>query len=65
MGTRDKTSNKAQDVKGRVKETVGSVTGNKDLRRKGKADQLKSGLKDAGEDVKDAASKVKKTVKGS
>ena len=64
MGTKNKTSNKAQDLKGRVKETVGSATGNEDLRTKGRADQTKSSLKDAGEKVKDAGSKVKDAVKG-
>ena len=31
MGTKGKASNKAQDLKGKVKEKVGSATGNKDL----------------------------------
>jgi uncharacterized protein YjbJ (UPF0337 family) len=64
MGTKDKASNKAQDLKGKVKETVGSATGNKDLKTKGKTDQAKAGLKDAGEKVKDAASSVKDAVTG-
>ena len=59
MGTEDKASNKVQDVKGKVKETVGSATGNDDLEAKGKSDQAKAALKDAGENVKDAASSVK------
>ena len=63
MGTRDKASNKIQDLKGRVKEKVGSATGNEDLRTKGKADQTKASLKDAGEKVKDAVSNVKHAVK--
>jgi uncharacterized protein YjbJ (UPF0337 family) len=64
MGTKDKASNKTQDLEGKVKESVGSATGNEDLERKGKADQTKAALKDAGEKVKDAASHVKDTVKG-
>ncbi len=64
MGTRDKASNKVQDVKGKVKEKVGSATGSNDLRVKGKTDQAKSGLKDAGEKVKDAASNVKDAARG-
>ena len=64
MATRDKASNKAQKLKGKVKEQVGSATGNKDLRNKGKSDQAKAGLKDAAENVKDAASNVKDAVKG-
>jgi uncharacterized protein YjbJ (UPF0337 family) len=63
MGTRNKASNKAQDLKGKVKETVGSATGNDDLRTKGKIDQTKSALKEAGESIKDAASNVKASLK--
>jgi uncharacterized protein YjbJ (UPF0337 family) len=40
------------------------VTGNEDLKRKGKAEQTKAALKDSGERVKDAASHVKDAVKG-
>lgn len=59
MGTRDKTANTAQDLKGKVKETAGRATGNKDLKNKGKSDQAKSAIKDVGEKAKDAASTVK------
>jgi uncharacterized protein YjbJ (UPF0337 family) len=62
MGTKDKASNKAQDMKGKVKETVGKATGNQKLENKGKSDQVKSAVKDVGENVKDAASKVKHVV---
>jgi uncharacterized protein YjbJ (UPF0337 family) len=62
MGTQDKASNKAQDIKGKVKETAGKATGNKKLERKGKSDQVKSAVKDVGEQVKDATSKVKDAV---
>lgn len=64
MGTQDKVSNKAQHLKGKGEEAVGSATGNEDLRAKGKTDQTKSSLKDAGEKVKDAGSKVKDAVRG-
>jgi uncharacterized protein YjbJ (UPF0337 family) len=64
MGTKDKASNKAQDLKGKVKEKVGSATGNESLRTKGKTDQMKSSLKEAGEKVKDAGSKIKDAVNG-
>ncbi len=64
MGKRDKASNKVQDLKGRVKEKVGSATGNEDLHTKGKTDQTKASLKDAGEKVKDAVSNVKHAVEG-
>jgi uncharacterized protein YjbJ (UPF0337 family) len=64
VSTRDKASNKAQDLKGKVKETVGSATGNEDLRTKGKTDQTKAALKDVGEKVKDAGSNLKDAIKG-
>lgn len=62
MGTQDKLSNKAQDVKGNIKEKVGEATGNRDLEAKGKADQAKAAVKDVGEDVKDAFGKVKDAI---
>jgi uncharacterized protein YjbJ (UPF0337 family) len=64
MSTKDRASNKAQDTKGKVKETVGSMVGNKELENEGKADQIKAGFKDAGEDIKDAVEHVKDAVKG-
>ena len=63
MTTRDKASNKSQDLKGKVKEKVGSATGNKDLQSKGKSDQVKASVKDVGEKVKDAGSSIKDAVK--
>ena len=42
---------------GKAKEGLGRVTGDKDTENKGKADQAKSSLKDAGEKVKDAFKK--------
>lgn len=64
MGTQDKASNKLQDVKGKVKETVGKATGDEDLENQGKTDQVKSSVKDVGEKVKDAASEIKDAVTG-
>ena len=64
MSTADKASNKAQDIKGKVKEAAGKATGNERLESKGKSDQTKSALKDAGEQVKDAARNVKDAVTG-
>jgi uncharacterized protein YjbJ (UPF0337 family) len=62
MGISDKGSNKSQDLKGKGKETIGKATGDKDLERKGKADQVKSAAKDAGEKVKDTASRAKDAI---
>jgi uncharacterized protein YjbJ (UPF0337 family) len=64
MTTRGKVSNTAQDVKGKVKETAGRATGNKDLENKGKTDQAKSAIKDVGEKGKDAVETVKDKVTG-
>ena len=57
MATTDKAKNSAQEVKGKVKEAAGKVTGNDKLRAKGKSDQMKGNLKQAGEKVKDAFKK--------
>jgi len=64
MGTRDKASNEAQDLKGKAKEATGKLTGDKDLEREGKSDQAKSAVKDVDEKVKDAATKVKDVIRG-
>jgi uncharacterized protein YjbJ (UPF0337 family) len=54
MATEDKAANKAEDLKGKVKETTGKVTGDESMETEGKADQSKSSLKQAGENIKDA-----------
>ena len=58
MGTQDQMSNKAQDLGGRAKETVGTMTDDRDLRDEGRMDQAKAAIKDAGEKVKDTAEDV-------
>jgi uncharacterized protein YjbJ (UPF0337 family) len=57
MGLQDKIKNKVQDVTGKGKEAVGDATDDKSMEREGKADQTKSSLKDAGENIKDAFNK--------
>lgn len=57
MGATDKMKNKAQDAKGKVKEAAGKASGDRSTERKGKVDQVKSDLKQAGEKVKDAVRK--------
>ena len=57
MATSDKARNTAQQAKGKLKETVGKVSGNKKLRTEGKADQVKGNVKQAGEKLKDAFKK--------
>lgn len=54
MGIADKAKNAAQDAAGKVKETVGDVTGSEKLEAEGKADQAEAKVKKAGEGVKDA-----------
>jgi uncharacterized protein YjbJ (UPF0337 family) len=54
MGLDDKIKNAAEDLVGKAKEAAGKVTGNEKLEAEGKADQTKSDLKQAGENVKDA-----------
>jgi uncharacterized protein YjbJ (UPF0337 family) len=49
----DKASNKAEELKGKAKATVGHATGNKDMEAEGKGDQAKGNLKQAGEKIKD------------
>ena len=57
MATTDKARNTAQQAKGKLKETVGKVSGNNKLRTEGKADQVKGNVKQAGEKLKDAFKK--------
>lgn len=64
MGTRDKASNKAQDVKGKIEKTVGKAIGDEDLEHEGKVDQAESAAKALGEKVKDTAEKIKDAVTG-
>jgi uncharacterized protein YjbJ (UPF0337 family) len=63
MGFDDKAENKGQDLKGRAKEAVGSVTGDDDLKNEGRGDQAESSVKQAGEKAKDAVGDVKDAFK--
>jgi uncharacterized protein YjbJ (UPF0337 family) len=54
MSATDKAKNKIEDAEGKAKEGLGRVTGDKQTENEGRADQAKSDLKDAGENVKDA-----------
>jgi len=58
MSTKDRASNGAQDPKGRVTKAVGRIAGNPDLENKSTTDQVKAGMKTAGEDLKDAGHEV-------
>jgi uncharacterized protein YjbJ (UPF0337 family) len=50
----DKFSNKARELRGRVKRNTGEVTGDRRLQAEGRTDEVKSNLRQAGEKVKDA-----------
>ena len=59
MSTADKANNKAEEVKGKVKETTGQAVGNERLEAEGAADQTKGNVKQAGEKIKDAGKALK------
>ena len=54
MAADDKVENQTDKVKGKVKETAGTLQGDEELRNEGKADQTKGNIKQAGEKIKDA-----------
>lgn len=54
MGSGDKVGNTGEKIKGKVKETAGKAVGNRSLEAKGKGEQVKGDLKQAGEKLKDA-----------
>ncbi len=54
MGFADKLSNKAQELRGRIKRNTGEVLGDRRLRRRGRTDEVKANLKQTGEKVKGA-----------
>jgi uncharacterized protein YjbJ (UPF0337 family) len=54
MGIGGKAKHAAGKAKGKVKETTGDATDNKDLKAKGRAEESASDLKQAGEKAKDA-----------
>jgi uncharacterized protein YjbJ (UPF0337 family) len=49
----DKMKNKAEELSGKGKESVGEATGDRDLQAEGRTDQASGNLKQAGEKVKD------------
>jgi uncharacterized protein YjbJ (UPF0337 family) len=50
----DKMKNKAQELSGEGKESLGEATDNRDLQAEGTKDKAAGNLKQAGEKVKDA-----------
>jgi len=57
MAKIDKAKNASLKGKGKLKEVVGKVTRNDDLREEGEDDQTVANLKQAGEKIKDAFKK--------
>lgn len=51
-------SGKTDQVKGRAKEAVGTVTGNKDLESEGRSDRLAGEVKETVDQVKDKIEEV-------
>jgi uncharacterized protein YjbJ (UPF0337 family) len=58
MGLDDKLDNTKDRLTGRAKETAGAATDDEELRAEGRGQQTEADIKDAGEQVKDAAGKV-------
>jgi uncharacterized protein YjbJ (UPF0337 family) len=54
MAADNDAKNAAEKLLGKGKEAVGKITNNDELVAEGRADQAKSSVKQAGEDVKDA-----------
>ncbi len=54
MSALDKIKNKAEELVGEAKEKVGAATDNHDLEAEGKKDQASAGVKNVGENIKDA-----------
>ncbi len=53
MAADDKIGNKAEELKGKAKESVGDATGDDQLKAEGEGDQAKGNIKQAGEKIKD------------
>jgi uncharacterized protein YjbJ (UPF0337 family) len=57
MGAKNKADNKVTEVKGKIKKKAGQASNDADLEAKGRAEESKGNLKQAGEKVKDAFKK--------
>ncbi|GHI83147.1 CsbD family protein [Streptomyces xanthophaeus] len=54
MSGEQKTEAKGEQAKGKLKETVGRLTGNEQMTSEGRAEQAKGDVREAKEKVKDA-----------
>jgi len=57
MATEDKLNNKAEELEGRTKETVGKATDDEQLEAEGRTERASGSLKQAGEKIKDVFKK--------
>ncbi len=64
MSAQDKFENKAEELKGRAKESAGAATGDEDLKNEGQGDQASSALKKGAEKVKDKANEIAEKLTG-
>lgn len=62
MSFLDKAKHKAEEVIGEIKEKVGEVTGNRELKSEGQQDQVSGNVKQVGDSVQDAASDIGKKL---
>ena len=62
MSAKDKGKNKAQEIKGKVKQATGRASRNPSTEMSGRREQVRADLKNAGEHVKDAAGKFKDSL---
>ena len=57
MSAENKAANKVTEVKGKIKKKAGQATDDTDLEAKGRTEEAKGNLKQAGEKVKDTFKK--------
>jgi uncharacterized protein YjbJ (UPF0337 family) len=57
MSLADKARNKAEELKGKIKEGAGSASGDEELQAEGQLDQAKANIKQVGEKIKDVFKK--------
>ncbi len=62
MSPTDKGKNRVEEAIGVGKERIGQAAGDEDLEGRGRADQAKANIKQAGEHVKDVARDAKETI---
>ncbi|WP_328460748.1 CsbD family protein [Streptomyces sp. NBC_00448] len=60
MSDSDKAKAKSDQVKGKVKESVGQAVGDEELEAQGRGDQAKGDVRQAGEKLKDAVKHIGK-----